>query len=238
MLELAVFLGNPGPEHAGNRHNAGWHLAQRLPVNDELKWQKKFKGLWAYTGRTVLLPFADTAAMVPAIPAPEEIADSVQAPEKIHFLKPGTYMNRSGDSAHEAASFFRIKPENIIVIHDELELPLGTISLKFGGGLGGHNGLRSMKASFGTADFWRLRIGISRPDNRLPGQGGPEGSGRGVYEWVLSDFTAEESIILAQTLEAAAGLLLNAIICGPDKFLPHWAKKKLVPDKTDLTNQL
>jgi PTH1 family peptidyl-tRNA hydrolase len=219
MIELVSFLGNPGPEHKGNRHNAGWHLAQKLPFYDQLVWRKKYKGLWADMEGERLHSFYtdETGAPLPS-------ANS----EKIHFLMPGTFMNRSGDSVLEAANFFKIKPEHIIVIHDELELPLGTISLKFGGGLGGHNGLRSMKGSLGTADFWRLRIGIGRPDDRLPGEGGPQGSGKGIIEWVLSDFNAEESAILEPVLEAGAKLLLKTIIYSPEEFLPLWNKKKIV----------
>jgi PTH1 family peptidyl-tRNA hydrolase len=227
MIELAAFFVNPGPEHKGNRHNAGWHLAQKLSFYKELEWRKKFKGTWADIEGERLLPFGASVSSDPALVTVEKIEGSVTPAGKIHFLLPATYMNRSGDSVKQAAAFFKIKPESVIVIHDELELPLGTISLKFGGGLGGHNGLRSMKDSFGTADFWRLRIGIGRPDDRLPGQGGPQGSGRGIFEWVLSDFTSEEHAVLEPTLEAGADLLLKAIIYGPDKFLPLWAKKKL-----------
>jgi PTH1 family peptidyl-tRNA hydrolase len=136
-------------------------------------------------------------------------------------------MNLSGEAVSRAASFFKIKIEDVIVVHDELELPLGTISLKFGGGLGGHNGLRSMKASFGSADFWRLRIGIGRPDSRLPGEGGPPGSGDGIIDWVLSDFDAAEAETLNRVLEAGAALLLGAFVDGPESLLPEWAKKKL-----------
>ncbi|MDR0313741.1 MAG: aminoacyl-tRNA hydrolase [Treponema sp.] len=220
MLELVSFFGNPGPEYKGNRHNAGWHLAQKLPFYDQLVWRKKFKGLWADMEGQRLLPFCPDEAAAPPSAADRSIA-------KIHFLMPGTYMNLSGDSVFAAATFFKIKPEQIIVIHDELELPLGTISLKFDGGLGGHNGLRSMKGSFGTADFWRLRIGIGRPDDRLPGQGGPQGSGKGIIDWVLSDFSADECAVLEPVLEAGADLLLKTIICGPEDFLPYWSKKKI-----------
>ncbi|MCL2833602.1 MAG: aminoacyl-tRNA hydrolase [Treponema sp.] len=236
MLELAAFFGNPGPEYSGNRHNIGWHLAQKLEqklaASDQLPWQKKFKGLWAYMDTGALASFCagvNLASDNGFFPAdhPAEPVPAAGAPEKIHFLKPATFMNNSGESAAAAASFFKIKPQNIIVVHDELELPLGTISLKFGGGLGGHNGLRSMKACFGTADFWRLRIGIGRPDDRLPGQGGPPGSGRGIVEWVLSDFTKEEKAALEPVLEKAAGLLMLAFIYGPDRLLPYWAKKRI-----------
>jgi PTH1 family peptidyl-tRNA hydrolase len=144
-----------------------------------------------------------------------------------HFLMPETYMNLSGESVFAAASFFKIKIEEIIVIHDELELPLGTISLKFSGGLGGHNGLRSMKKCFGNADFWRLRIGIGRPDSRLPGEGGPAGSGEGVYDWVLSDFSKNEQEALVPTLEAGADLLQKVFACEPETLLDEWKKKKI-----------
>ncbi|GHV41842.1 peptidyl-tRNA hydrolase [Spirochaetia bacterium] len=150
------------------------------------------------------------------------------AREGRHFLMPETYMNLSGESVFAAASFFKIKPEAILVVHDELELPLGTAALKFSGGLGGHNGLRSMKACFGTADFWRLRIGIGRPDSRRPGQGGHEGSGEGIVDWVLSDFSAAEETVLIPVLDAAATALVEAFEKGPETLLPKWNKKKIV----------
>jgi PTH1 family peptidyl-tRNA hydrolase len=143
------------------------------------------------------------------------------------FLMPETYMNLSGESVLAAASFFKIKLEEIIVIHDELELPLGTISLKYAGGLGGHNGLRSMKKSFTSADFWRLRIGIGRPDSRLPGEGGPEGSGEGIIDWVLSDFARGEREKLAPALAAGAILLQQTFIREPETLLDEWKKKKI-----------
>ncbi|GHT64822.1 peptidyl-tRNA hydrolase [Spirochaetia bacterium] len=196
MVELAVFLGNPGREYERNRHNAGRLLAEHLPFYSSLNWQKKYKGLYA-------------------------------AHEGRHFLMPETFMNLSGESVFAAASFFKIKPEAILVVHDELELPLGTAALKFSGGLGGHNGLRSMKACFGTADFWRLRIGIGRPDSRLPGQGGREGSGEGIVDWVLSDFSAAEMHLLDQVLDAGAAALTEAFDKGPEALLPEWNKKKI-----------
>jgi len=147
----------------------------------------------------------------------------------IHFLMPETYMNRSGVSVQAAAAFFKINIEEIIIIHDELELPPGTISLKFSGGLGGHNGLRSMKASFGSADFWRLRVGIGRPDSRLPGEGGPSGSGEGIIDWVLTDFSIQELETLSPALEAGADLLTKTFITDPENLLNEWKKKKILP---------
>ena len=126
-------------------------------------------------------------------------------------------MNLSGDSIGELCRFFKIPPEEVLVVHDELELPPGTISLKKGGGLGGHNGLRSTKAVLGTPDFWRLRFGIGRPEHK------------DVASFVLSDFTADEKIILQQMFPQSAELL-EKILCGnPDKLLSEWSKKKLIP---------
>ena len=135
-----------------------------------------------------------------------------------------------------AASFFKIKMEEIIVVHDELELPLGIISLKLAGGLGGHNGLRSMKKCFGNADCWRLRIGIGRPDARAPGEGGPAGSGEGITDWVLNDFSKAELELLAPTLDAGANLLMQCFSCDPEPLLKEWAKKKISIPKKETEN--
>jgi len=124
-------------------------------------------------------------------------------------------MNLSGESIFEACSFFRLKSENVLVIHDELELPLGTVSLKWSGGLGGHNGLRSTKASLGTADFWRLRFGIGRPEH-------PDVAG-----YVLSDFSSDERIALSLVWPPVGKLLEEILIKDPEPFLKEWAKKKI-----------
>jgi PTH1 family peptidyl-tRNA hydrolase len=203
MIELIAFLGNPGGEYAKNRHNAGRLLAEFLPFARSLSWQKKYKGLYAGLDRAALQALSPQAAPVP------------EAPGRLHFLLPGTYMNLSGEPVQAAASFFKVPPARILVVHDELELPLGTVSFKFSGGLGGHNGLRSMKACFGSPDFWRLRIGIGRPNHD------------DISGWVLSDFNAAEQPVLDQVLEAAAAALTRAILEGPENLLPEWHKKKL-----------
>jgi len=217
MLHLVVFLGNPGVKYKRNRHNAGWMLAEALPFSSALDWKKKYKGLYA---------------CLDSLP---NLSD--EQPGKIHFIKPQTYMNLSGESAHEAASFYKIKLDEIIVVHDEIELPFGTVSLKFSGGLGGHNGLRSMKACFGSADFWRLRIGIGRPDSRPPGKGGSigdrdatDGVG-GIADWVLTDFSAAEADALIPVFNAGAGLLVQALTSGPEDLLPQWTKKNCLAEQ-------
>jgi PTH1 family peptidyl-tRNA hydrolase len=221
MVQLVVFLGNPGREYERNRHNAGWMLAEALPFFPALNWEKKFKSLYTCIGSN-------------QIPVQDEVL--ADAPERLHFLKPQTYMNLSGESAYSAAAFYKINHKEIIVIHDEIELPFGTVSLKFSGGLGGHNGLRSMKTCFGNADFWRLRIGIGRPDDRLPGKGGNPENNReaGIADWVLSDFTAAEFTALVPVFDAGAGLLLEALALGPEHLLPHWTKKNCLAENPSI----
>jgi len=197
MISLAVFLGNPGAQYALNRHNAGRLLAEKLPFYTSLHWQKKCKGFL-----------------------------SSKTPDNgmiRHFLMPETYMNLSGASVRSAVSFFKLKNDEIIVVHDELELPLGAVSLKYSGGLGGHNGLRSIKQELGTADFWRLRVGIGRPP--LPDKHPVPGE---IAQWVLSDFDDEEKPALEAALEAGAALLVQTLTAEPETLLAEWKKKVIV----------
>ncbi|MDR0389878.1 MAG: aminoacyl-tRNA hydrolase [Spirochaetaceae bacterium] len=145
-------------------------------------------------------------------------AGRIELPERVLFLFPQTFMNLSGESLSAAASFFKIKTENILVVHDELELPLGTVSLKYSGGLGGHNGLRSIKAALGSADFWRLRIGIGRPGHR------------DIYSWVLSDFSPDETAVLAGVFKTLDRFFVEVLSAGPAALLPEWKKKSLTPN--------
>jgi PTH1 family peptidyl-tRNA hydrolase len=190
MISLVAFLGNFGKQYAGNRHNVAWLFSDTLSLIADLSWQKKFKA--QYTSR--------------------QAGDG----RIIHFIKPETFMNLSGESIQSVCSFFKLKPEDVLVIHDELELPLGTISLKWAGGLGGHNGLRSTNACLGTPEFWRLRFGIGRPEH-------PDVAG-----YVLSDFTSDERITLSLVWETAGALLGSILEKGPEPFLKEWAKKKIV----------
>ncbi|MDR1219527.1 MAG: aminoacyl-tRNA hydrolase [Treponema sp.] len=200
MIDLVAFLGNPGVEYALNRHNAGRLLAEKSTRLSCIPWQKKFKGL--YTGLDVE-GFGGYASGT---------AGGVS--KKVHFLKPETFMNLSGNAVSSAAFFFKLPVENILIVHDELDLALGEVSLKFSGGLNGHNGLRSMRSAFNSVDFWRLRIGIGRP---------ADGD---VYKWVLSDFTADESPALDAALAVAEDALTRALVEGAEKLLPEWKKKK------------
>ena len=153
---LLVGLGNPGPQYSGNRHNIGFMVidafAQRL---GESLMQKKFNGLYAK------VQFEHSPVVL---------------------LKPQTFMNLSGRSVAPAQRFFDTEPPQLLVIHDELDLPFGRLRLKQGGGHGGHNGLRSIMAETGDRNFMRLRMGIGRP---------PGGS---VSNFVLSNFSKGDEI--------------------------------------------
>jgi len=201
-IQLVAFLGNYGNKYDGTRHNVAWEFAKSLnflPSN----LQNKFKGSFTFISEESV------------------IAKEYVTKNKIYFLWPQTYMNLSGTSVFECAKFYKIKPENILIIHDELELPPGTISLKWSGGLGGHNGLRSMKECFGTADFWRLRFGIGRPN-------GIKAQNQDIAGYVLSHFTKDESLLFAQTFMRTQPLFFSLITgTNPDTLLAKWKKIKL-----------
>ncbi len=206
MIELVAFLGNKGFQYAKNRHNAAWLLADELPFCSGLSWREKFHGEYAPLDGTDIQKYVSDENRV--------LQKKMVLADKVHFIKPNTFMNLSGESVQPAAAFFKIPPERILVVHDELELALGQASFKFSGGLGGHNGLRSLKTCLGSADFWRLRIGIGRPDH-------PD-----ISSWVLSDFFPHEIPVLEQVLSVSAKALVEALVYGPDSLLPEWNKKQ------------
>lgn len=218
MIKLVAFLGNYGKEYEKTRHSVSWFYEDSLPFAGRLNWQSKFKGEIANFSPAELAQWAcdyKIASKKDGSPVlvPEE------APAHIYFLKPMTYMNLSGDSIIEVANFYKIKPEEIMVVHDELELAPGFVSFKWSGGLGGHNGLRSTKAVLGTADFFRLRFGIGRPT--LPNQG--------VADYVLSRFSAEEEEIMQNVFSQTNLLLVKALLAKEPKDLTSaWNKKNLL----------
>ena len=216
MISLVAFLGNYGREYEQTRHNVAWQFAESLPFYQKFSWQEKFKGDYAVAEPAALAEWFQQTGLLTtkdggAAPLPKN------APDKIYFLKPLTYMNLSGESIGELAHFFKIPPEQVLVVHDELELPLGTLSLKWSGGLGGHNGLRSTKAVLGTADFWRLRFGLTKPQNR------------DIADYVLSAFTAEERPVLHAVFDEGAKLFAKLLLSSdPNRLIAEWGKKKVV----------
>lgn len=174
-IRLIVGLGNPGREHEADRHNAGyWFVDAVARKHDgELRPEKKFYG---EAGRVQINR------------------------HDVRLLKPDTWMNRSGSAVQALASFFKIEPEEILVAHDELDLPPGTVRLKRGGGAGGHNGLRDVIDCIGP-DFARLRIGIGHP-----------GDASRVTSYVLARPASKESELIDESVQAALatmGLLLG-----------------------------
>ncbi|MBR6341985.1 MAG: aminoacyl-tRNA hydrolase [Treponema sp.] len=220
MIKLVAFLGNYGREYEKTRHNVAWYFADSLPFSSRLSWQSKFKGEIASCTPAELAQWAcDSKICSKKDGSPVLVPD--EAPAHIYFLKPMTYMNLSGDSIIEAASFYKIAPQEILVVHDELELAPGFVSLKWSGGLGGHNGLRSTKAVLNTADFWRLRFGIGRPDNE----------NIGVADYVLSRFTAEQQELMQNVFSQANFLFVKLLLSRePKDLIPAWGKKRVITD--------
>ncbi len=218
MIKLVAFLGNYGKEYEKTRHNVSWYFEDSLPFAGRLSWQSKFKGQIASLTPQELSRWAcDTKICSKKDGSPVLVPE--EAPSHIYFLKPMTYMNLSGDSIIEVANFYKIQPSEILVVHDELELAPGFVSLKWSGGLGGHNGLRSTKAVLNTPDFWRLRFGIGRPDN-------PNIS---VADYVLSRFTTEQQELMQNVFSQTNLLLVKLLLSKePKDLIQGWAKKKLV----------
>ena len=162
---LVVGLGNPGREYARNRHNVGYLVADELARRHGGSWRSKFSG---------------------------QLAEIRLDGHKVALLKPETFMNESGRSVKAAAKFFKLEPDAILVVHDEMDLEPGRLQARRGGGLAGHNGLRSIAAHLKTPDFLRLRVGVGRPGRGDPRKGA---------DYVLSNFTADED---AATLVARA----------------------------------
>ncbi len=134
-IRLIVGLGNPGADYEATRHNAGFWLVDAL-ARGELKRETRFNAL---------------------------VAKSRINGNEVWLLEPQTYMNRSGQSVGALCRFYKIAPDEVLVVHDELDLPPGSARLKKGGSSGGHNGLKDITAALGTQDYWRLRIGIGHP---------------------------------------------------------------------------
>ena len=158
-LELLIAgLGNPGREYERTRHNIGWLVADELARRRGATFRSKFSG---------------------------RLAEARLDERRIALLKPETYMNESGRSIGAAVRFFKTEPGGLVVVHDDVDLEPGRLQARLGGGLGGHNGLRSIAQALGTQDFLRLRIGVGRP-----GRGDP----RSVSDYVLSPFEHEVDV--------------------------------------------
>ncbi|WP_310964673.1 aminoacyl-tRNA hydrolase [Nocardioides terrisoli] len=178
---LVVGLGNPGPTYAGTRHNIGYLVADELAARMGSSFRRH---------KSVRADVVEGRLMLGG--------------PKVVLVRPRSYMNEVGGPVSSVAKFFHVLPERVVAIHDELDIAFGTLRVKFGGGDNGHNGLRSMRSSLGTGDFFRVRAGIGRP----PGRQDPA-------DFVLSPYSAAERKELPFQIGDAA----DAVECLVDKGL-------------------
>ena len=183
---LVVGLGNPGPAYAGHRHNVGYLV-------DDVLAQRMGSPFRAHkSGRADVVEgrLGPVGAETP----------------RVVLARPRSYMNESGGAVSTLAKFYKVPPERIIAVHDELDIPYGALRIKLGGGDNGHNGLRSMRSSLGTGDFYRVRVGIGRP----PGRQDPA-------DFVLSNYSATERKELEINVVEAADAVESLVADGLEK---------------------
>jgi peptidyl-tRNA hydrolase, PTH1 family len=180
---LVVGLGNPGPAYAGHRHNVGYLVVEELAV----RMGSPFKS--HKSGRADVV---EGRLGTPGTPAPGVV-----------LARPRCYMNESGGPVKALATFYKVEPEQLVVIHDEIDIPFGTLRVKLGGGDNGHNGLRSLRSSLGTGDFYRVRVGVGRPPGRQE-----------VADFVLSNYSAVERKELPFQVDHAADAVESILTEG------------------------
>ncbi len=181
---LVAGLGNPGREYERTRHNAGWMVVDELARRTDASFRSKFSG---------------------------QLAESRLGEHRLALLKPETYMNESGRSIGAALRFFKLEPAELLVVHDDVDLEPGRLQARLGGGLAGHNGLRSIAQALGTQDFLRLRIGVGRPGR---------GDRRPVADYVLSPFEDEVDVdaLVRRAAEAAETIVRDGLDDAQARF--------------------
>ena len=194
---LLVGLGNPGPTYASHRHNAGYRVVEELARRAGVR----------FTGAGQLR----AEVVQTRLTASGGLGGVGAEAEQLVLLKPRTFMNESGAAVGKALAYYRISPERLVVIHDELDIDFGQIRLKFGGGDNGHNGLKSIRASIGTGDYFRARFGVGRPPGR-----------QDAADYVLSSFPASMSedvaVEVARCADAVEALLTVGLDAAQSQF--------------------
>ncbi|EGD42069.1 aminoacyl-tRNA hydrolase [Nocardioidaceae bacterium Broad-1] len=185
---LVVGLGNPGPTYAGHRHNIGYLVTDELANRLGSKWRAH------KSGRADVVE-GRLRGTTPGVPGP-----------RVVLARSRTYMNESGGPVKALATFYKVQPDHVIAIHDELDIAFDTMRVKLGGGDNGHNGLKSMRSSLGTGDFHRVRVGIGRPPGRQE-----------VHDFVLSNFSTTERKVLPFVVDTAADAIETLITEGLEK---------------------
>ncbi len=198
MDALLVGLGNPGPEYAGHRHNVGFMAVKRIAARHG---------------------FGPTRARFRGLVSEGRLGDS-----KVMALLPTTYMNRSGDAVAEAAQFYKLPPDRIIVLYDEIDLAAGRLKVKKGGGAAGHNGIRSIDSAIGP-DFWRVRIGVGHP-----------GSKELVHGYVLHAFAKTDQEWLDPLLDAIAAEI-DSMVAGQSELFMTRVAAHITPQRPSGTKK-
>jgi peptidyl-tRNA hydrolase, PTH1 family len=181
---LVAGLGNPGRQYERTRHNVGWLVLDEVALRHGGSWRSKFSG---------------------------SLAEVRLGELRLGLLKPETYMNESGRSVGAAARFFQVEPDSLLVVHDDVDLEPGRLQARKGGGLAGHNGLRSLAQHLGTQEFLRLRIGVGRPGR---------GDRRSVSDWVLSPFEPDQDVdgLVARAADAVEVIAIDGLEAAQARF--------------------
>jgi PTH1 family peptidyl-tRNA hydrolase len=181
---LVAGLGNPGREYAATRHNVGWMAVDELARRRDGSWRSKFSG---------------------------QLSEIRLGESRIALVKPETYMNESGRSIAAAAHFFKVPVDAVLVVHDDVDLDEGRLQARLGGGLAGHNGLRSIAQALGSQEFLRLRIGVGRPGR---------GDRRSVADYVLAAFAPETDVeaLLARSADAIEAIVGDGLDAAQQRF--------------------
>ncbi|MDR3541899.1 MAG: aminoacyl-tRNA hydrolase [Desulfosporosinus sp.] len=174
-MKVIVGLGNPGTQYAETRHNIGFLLVDLLAETHNLQFRAKFQGLWT---------------------------EGNVGGERVLLLKPQTFMNLSGRSVRDLTNFYKVRGEDLLIVQDDMDLPLGKIRLRDQGSAGGHNGIKSILVELGTEKFWRLKLGVGRPPTRNS-ISDSQNSNTSVINHVLSSFAEDELTLLDDVLGRA-----------------------------------
>jgi peptidyl-tRNA hydrolase, PTH1 family len=181
---LVAGLGNPGREYAATRHNAGWMVVDELARRTSGSWRSKFSG---------------------------QLSEIRLDGSRLALVKPETYMNESGKSIAAAARFFKVPVDCVLVVHDDVDLDEGRLQARLGGGLAGHNGLRSIAQALGSQEFLRLRIGVGRPGR---------GDRRSVADYVLAPFAPEADVdgLVGRSADAVEAIVRDGLDAAQQRF--------------------
>ena len=192
---LVVFLGNPGLRYEGTRHNAGFMTADALARKKNISINRsRFQAL------TASCPIGDTTALL---------------------MKPQTYMNLSGEAVGQAARFYKIPADHVLVVSDDITLPIGAMRIRTKGSAGGHNGLKNIISVLGTEEFPRIRLGVGSPPH-------PDFD---TVDWVLSVFRDQDAVDMAEAASRAADAVECFITQGPEKAMNLYSQKKIPRDQ-------